>query len=72
MATGDPEVCQKCGAIFNIHSKILTEGEDQMWQCEFCCHKNPVNLDEEEIPKADEVNYLKEAAAQVVDKKLAG
>lgn len=43
-----------------------------MWQCEFCCHKNPVNLDEEEIPKADEVNYLKEAAAQVVEKKLAG
>jgi hypothetical protein len=29
-------------------------------------------LDEEEIPTADAVNYLKEAAAQVVDKKLAG
>jgi hypothetical protein len=24
MATGDPEVCEKCQAVFNIHSKIET------------------------------------------------
>jgi len=77
MATGDPEECEKCKALFNIHSKIETvkqlDGtEEQTWNCEFCCNKNVVNLDEEEIPKADAVNYLKEAPAQVVDKKLAG
>ena len=37
--------------------------EEQTWSCEFCCNKNIVNLEDEEIPKADAVNYLKEAAA---------
>lgn len=77
MATGDPETCTKCNAVFNIHSKVDKEikmdgSEEQSWTCEFCCNVNSVCLDEEEIPKSAEVNYLKEAAAQVVDKKLAG
>lgn len=46
--------------------------EDQVWLCEFCNTENTVFIDQEEIPKALEVNYLVEAAAQVMDKKLGG
>jgi len=50
MATGDPEICPKCGAVFNVHSKIVDEDGKQFWDCEFCCSRNGVCLDEEEIP----------------------
>lgn len=46
--------------------------DSQLWYCEFCNHLNAVNIDEEEIPKTNEVNYLVEAAAQVQDKKMGG
>lgn len=77
MATGDPELCKTCSAVFNLHSKIdslkmMDGSEKQTWTCEFCCTKNNVNLDEEELPKVNAVNYLVEAAAQVEDKKMAG
>jgi len=43
-----------------------------LWSCEFCNHENEIFVDEEEIPKVNEVNYLVEAAAQVQDKKMGG
>jgi len=78
LATGDPVVCSFCQAIFNRWSKIeetkAEEGEDpqQVWTCEFCNQKNNVNLEEEEKPKTDKVNYIVEAAAQIHDKKNPG
>lgn len=70
MATGDPELCSKCKAVFNMQSKIVTSNnmdgtQKQTWECEFCMTENEVCLDEEEIPKGSAVNYLVEAAAQV-------
>lgn len=77
MATGDPETCTKCQAVFNMHSKLeevkqMDGSVQQSWKCEFCCTVNDVCLDEEEIPKESAVNFLVEAAAQVQDKKIAG
>lgn len=64
LATGDPVFCKECKAIFNVHSKIVEESkEQQVWQCEFCNNKNEVELEEEEIPSADTINYVLEAAA---------
>jgi uncharacterized protein with PIN domain len=56
MATGDPEICPKCQAIFNKFSKVekieqMDKSEKEIWTCEFCCNQNEVCLDEEEIPK---------------------
>lgn len=34
--------------------------DDQIWICEFCDHKNIVNLEKEEIPTEDIVNYILE------------
>jgi hypothetical protein len=53
IATGDPETCGKCNAIFNMYS-VITENKpegvigqaenpddiEQIWKCEFCCHEN--------------------------------
>ena len=75
LASGDPTVCQKCKAIFNIHSKVEEEkndDSDMVWICEFCSHKNGVDIEEEEKPKNKAVNFILEAAAQVEDKKNEG
>lgn len=69
IATGDPVFCEGCNSIFNTKSKITKEEEQQIWQCEFCNHKNKVDLEDEEMPKSDKINYIIEAAAQVHDKK---
>ena len=66
---GDPTECTKCHAMFNKNSiltkptdeeaKTLEMDEDeQVWNCEFCNHKNVANLEKEEIPTKDAVNYI--------------
>jgi len=74
MATGDPVICAKCQGVFNSFSKTKPiMGKDSLsWTCEFCNHANEIFVDEEEIPKVSEVNYLVEAAAQAQDKKMGG
>ena len=71
IATGDPLFCETCKAVFNKYSKIEENKaeEQQVWSCEFCNNKNIVQLEPEEIPKAEAVNYILEAASQVYDKK---
>lgn len=65
MATGDPVLCKKCNAVLNIHSvlKPIMGKHSRMWKCEFCYQENEIFIDDEEIPKHNEVNYLVEAAA---------
>ena len=66
LASGDPMVCAHCKALFNIFSKVEEEKNDesdQVWICEFCNSKNPVDIEEEEKPKSKAVNYILEAAA---------
>jgi hypothetical protein len=73
LATGDPVFCKSCQAVFNKYSKA-EEVKDvgQIWNCEFCLAKNEVNIEPEECPKTEAVNYILEAAAQVHDKKGMG
>ena len=46
LATGDVELCKKCGAALNMYSKIEEvkgDGEEkQVWKCEFCLAENDV------------------------------
>ena len=77
LATGDPVFCKECQACFNIHSKVEEvkdpENESkQVWKCEFCNAENEVDLEEEEKPQTNAVNYIIEAAAQVQDKNAMG
>ena len=62
VATGDAQICTSCSGVFSSISKLTTEGQTQIWICEFCNHKNEVNIDDEEIPKSSQVTYLIEAA----------
>ena len=72
LATGDPELCKQCKAVFNKGSRTAQVNGKQVWTCEFCNNANEVCLEEEEIPKSESIFYLVEAAAQVEDKKMAG
>jgi len=64
MATGDPFICEKCSGVFNFESvlKPIMGKDSKMWTCEFCNSPNEIFIDEEEIPKTNEVTYLVEAA----------
>ena len=63
--TGDAEFCTKCKAVFNKESKVVEDGDNQTWTCEFCNNANDVMIGPEEIPTSNEVTYLLKAAAQV-------
>ena len=58
LATGDPCFCKGCKSIFNNLSKREESKEGQSWLCEFCNHKNEIDLDDEEVPQTSAVNYI--------------
>ena len=78
LASGDPIHCSECQAMLSMHSEIKVEeklqAEDamvtdsgakptqQVWNCEFCSHKNLVDIEPEEKPKNETVSYTIEAA----------
>lgn len=62
MHAGDPQVCESCSAILSKISKITTEGEEKFWDCEFCDHRNSIDLEEEEIPTEEDVTFMLEPA----------
>lgn len=74
IATGDAVVCSSCNAILNVHSKISKDliSNEQTWICEFCSTLNKISLEEEEIPKAEELTYVIESAQQAMLKKGGG
>jgi hypothetical protein len=74
IATGDPVPCAQCKAIFNMHSKLEKDSttQKQRWGCEFCGHSNEVMIEEEELPKSDELTYVLESAQQAMIKKGGG
>ena len=48
-------------------------GEDEeIWNCEFCNHKNVISIEKEEIPKKDALNYIIDAEEIEVNKKHGG
>ncbi len=75
LAAGEPQICEECNALFSVHSKLedkdvkmeegkeeLSDDDDQLWICEYCSHRNVVNLEKPEIPTADTINYILEPA----------
>jgi len=75
VATGDPTFCEKCSAAFSQldcppkeqegEEKGKEKEEEAMevqktWTCKFCEHVNPLNLEEEELPRAESVDYILE------------
>ena len=71
IATGDAELCKNCGGVFSKYSNLSMEKDEQIWICEYCNFKNEVMIDDEEIPKENEITYMIEAAAQVLNKKMS-
>jgi hypothetical protein len=61
LMTGDPVFCSECKSVFSSFSKIV----DGIWNCEFCSAKNPITLEEEEIPKEDTSDYILEPAKEI-------
>ena len=63
VASGDPVFCSNWSVVLNTFSKIVNvEGSGtQIWRCEFWDHKNEVNLEIEEIPTKEVINYLLES-----------
>ena len=89
LAAGDPIFCQKCSAVFNMHSKLgnpkpqldleeikeeVNEDEEEKveikeenkeedgraWICEFWDHRNIIDVEDEEIPTKNAMNYILE------------
>jgi hypothetical protein len=70
IATGDPIFCLNCKAIFNLYSGISEdEAGCQLWTCEFCSHLNPVDIDAEEVPRGQMVDYMLMSSSQVIEEK---
>lgn len=44
----------------------------QVWVCEFCSHRNFVDVDQEEIPKVNSVDYVLEPAPEVAASAAVG
>lgn len=63
---GDPSFCKNCNIVLNKFSQVTEEAVEnqfeqqmvQVWICEFCGHKNPVQIEREEIPAKEDVVYL--------------
>jgi len=70
LATGDPVFCTNCKAIFNMYSQIEHKEDSQTWICEFCDYHNQVIIDQEEIPKADAMNFILESVVQANENKI--
>eukprot|EP00826_Nyctotherus_ovalis_P001723 TRINITY_DN102_c0_g1_i1.p1 TRINITY_DN102_c0_g1~~TRINITY_DN102_c0_g1_i1.p1 ORF type:complete len:608 (-),score=168.84 TRINITY_DN102_c0_g1_i1:19-1842(-) len=70
VATGDPVFCAECKAMLNAHSKLTkNEAGKQIWNCEFCLNANEVQMEEEELPKEDQLMYVLEPAPKVKNDK---
>eukprot|EP01105_Mastigella_eilhardi_P008060 TRINITY_DN1989_c0_g1_i1.p1 TRINITY_DN1989_c0_g1~~TRINITY_DN1989_c0_g1_i1.p1 ORF type:complete len:384 (-),score=108.48 TRINITY_DN1989_c0_g1_i1:1159-2247(-) len=63
LMSGDPVFCASCGAALSCVSKVVA-CQASTWVCDFCGHPNEgVVLDEEEVPRAETVQYIDRAAA---------
>jgi len=71
IATGDAQFCQNCKSMLNCTS-ITTKIDDNIrknWICEFCQHKNELEIEDEEIPKVDVIDFLLESASNNENKE---
>ena len=74
MATGDPVICKQCAGAFNLYSRITEVSEDsQNWVCEFCGACNQINIEVEEIPRGQMMDYMLMSSSQMIEEsKIPG
>jgi hypothetical protein len=72
MQAGDSIKCQNCDAYLSCLSKVEVNKEagvgnddHKLWKCEFCNFTNNLQVDNEEIPKIDDVTYMLQPAPGV-------
>eukprot|EP00026_Physarum_polycephalum_P001610 Phypoly_transcript_01612.p1 GENE.Phypoly_transcript_01612~~Phypoly_transcript_01612.p1 ORF type:complete len:942 (+),score=162.08 Phypoly_transcript_01612:32-2857(+) len=61
LMTGDPVLCQKCGACLSAMSNLTKSPENSSykWVCDFCGTTNKdIMLEDEEIPKTEITEYM--------------
>merc|ERR1719361_1415858 len=66
IATGDAFECLQCGAMLSKHDELLTQldevklddEEDSIWVCKFCNNVNIIQIDDEERPSSETVDYI--------------
>jgi len=72
IATGDPYTCgnPKCKVILTEKDKLISQDNDgkcdeeqRIWKCSFCGHRNIIEIDEEEMPKGETIDYIIEPAS---------
>jgi len=58
--TGDPVFCKQCSAALTEISEVLVNPADsgQQWKCEYCDFLNSLQLEPEEMPKGESIDYL--------------
>lgn len=54
--TGDATICTNCTAAMTVISKY--DKVNHIWRCEYCQHENKVELEDEEIPKSESIDYV--------------
>mmetsp|Transcript_18563 Transcript_18563/g.55040 ORF Transcript_18563/g.55040 Transcript_18563/m.55040 type:complete len:772 (+) Transcript_18563:121-2436(+) len=64
--SGECTQCATCHAALSHYSKMSGPDEARVWTCEFCGNANPVDLDDEELPTAETVDYILKPAPRVV------
>ncbi|CDW77368.1 type a von willebrand factor domain-containing protein [Stylonychia lemnae] len=69
LASGNPIYCENCQGIFNKFSIIAQENSLQVWNCEFCQHKNLVDMAFEQVPKSDTIDYILESPFKEEEEK---
>jgi len=58
LMTGEPCVCS-CGGMMSAESKQIKSGTKITgWKCQFCGAENKANLEPEEVPKSNTVDYI--------------
>jgi len=71
VATGDPFTCAnpKCKVTLSEKDKLISQDDDgkcdedqSIWKCSFCGHRNVIEIDKEEIPKGETIDYIIEPA----------
>merc|ERR1719361_1389651 len=66
IATGDAFKCTHCGAVLSIHDELVKQMDDvklddedeSIWKCTFCNHINVIEIDDEERPTSETVDYI--------------
>ena len=65
LSTGDPYRCSTCQSVFSSSCKILLNDEQKVFLCSCCGTLNPLSIEEDEIPKTLDQNYLLEKVTTV-------